>query len=144
MCRFHTSIGNGSWPNYKINLILQFTFHVYYYFSSFNFKAIFLSQIEKYMLYILKSDELFRRLSKEEITFTDRWMLLSSCLFSISLVVFIHYFFLAFMFWCRCRHDMKKHFDESVLSKLPNNYQDILRQSITSEEDDMGTQTPSK
>lgn len=39
---------------------------------------------------------------------------------------------------------MKKHFDESVLSKLPNNYQDILRQSITSEEDDMGTQTPSK
>lgn len=44
------------------------------------------------------------------------------------------------MLWCRCRHDMKKHFDESVLSKLPNNYQDILKQSITSEEDDMGTQ----
>ncbi|CAK9319083.1 unnamed protein product [Citrullus colocynthis] len=72
-----------------------------------------LQKIEKYMLYILKSDELFSRLSKEEITFTDR-----------------------------CRHDMKKHFDESVLSKLPNNYQDILRQSITSEEDDMVPEPP--
>ncbi|KAG6582622.1 DNA replication complex GINS protein SLD5, partial [Cucurbita argyrosperma subsp. argyrosperma] len=72
-----------------------------------------LQKIEKYMLYILKSDELFRRLSEEEITFTDR-----------------------------CSHDMKKHFDESVLSKLPNNYQDILRQSIISEEDDMVPEPP--
>ncbi|XP_031737760.1 DNA replication complex GINS protein SLD5 isoform X2 [Cucumis sativus] len=72
-----------------------------------------LQKIEKYMLYILKSDELFGRLSREEITFTDR-----------------------------CRHDMKKHFDESVLSKLPNNYQDILKQSITSEEDDMVPEPP--
>ncbi|KAG7028603.1 hypothetical protein SDJN02_09784, partial [Cucurbita argyrosperma subsp. argyrosperma] len=34
-----------------------------------------------------------------------------------------------------CIHDMKKHFDESVLSKLPNSYQEILRQSITIEEE---------
>ncbi|XP_022147485.1 DNA replication complex GINS protein SLD5 [Momordica charantia] len=72
-----------------------------------------LQKIEKYMLYMLKSDELFGRLSEEERVFAER-----------------------------CCHDVKSHFDESVLSKLPNNYQSILRQSIISEEDDMVPEPP--
>lgn len=34
---------------------------------------------------------------------------------------------------------MEKHLEQSVLSRLPNGYQSILKQSIASEEDDMGT-----
>lgn len=39
---------------------------------------------------------------------------------------------------CRCTDDLGNHLDETVLSKLPDNYQSVLKQSITSEEDDMG------
>lgn len=35
---------------------------------------------------------------------------------------------------------MEKHLEETVLSKLPDNYQSARRQSVISEEDDMGTQ----
>lgn len=41
----------------------------------------------------------------------------------------------------RCTEDMERHLEESVLSKLPDNYRDILKQSIISEENDMGTQS---
>lgn len=47
------------------------------------------------------------------------------------------------MVWCfrgnRCLVDLEKHLEESVLSKLPNNYQSIFKQSMISEENDMGT-----
>lgn len=33
---------------------------------------------------------------------------------------------------------MEKHLEQSVLSRLPYGYQSILKQSISSEEDDMG------
>jgi hypothetical protein len=36
---------------------------------------------------------------------------------------------------------MERHLEESVLSKLPDNYQAMLKQSIISEENDMGTQS---
>ncbi|KAF9674288.1 hypothetical protein SADUNF_Sadunf10G0111900 [Salix dunnii] len=36
-----------------------------------------------------------------------------------------------------CTNDLGKHFDDTVLAKLPDNYQSILKQSITSEEDAM-------
>lgn len=39
----------------------------------------------------------------------------------------------------RCKDDMEKHLTQSVLSRLPYGYQSILKQSISSEEDDMGT-----
>jgi hypothetical protein len=41
----------------------------------------------------------------------------------------------------RCTDDLGSHLDETVLAKLPDNYQSILKQSITSEEDDMGTRS---
>ncbi|KAL5098389.1 hypothetical protein RYX36_002716 [Vicia faba] len=65
-------------------------------------------KIEKYMFHIQKTDELWNRLSKDEKFFTER-----------------------------CSDDLKKHLEESVLSKLPENYQSRERQSIISEEDDM-------
>lgn len=34
--------------------------------------------------------------------------------------------------------DIKKHLDESVLSNLPDNYQSILKQFTTSQEDEDG------
>ncbi|KAL5849269.1 hypothetical protein ACOSQ4_007282 [Xanthoceras sorbifolium] len=37
----------------------------------------------------------------------------------------------------RCIDDIEKHLEETVLSKLPDNYQSARRQSIISEEDDM-------
>lgn len=40
---------------------------------------------------------------------------------------------------CRCADDLAKHFEESVLRKLPENYQSVLKQSLISEVDDMGT-----
>ena len=48
--------------------------------------------------------------------------------------------------WCllcdyRCTDDLGSHLDETVLAKLPDNYRSILKQSITSEEDDMGTRS---
>ncbi|KAI5445731.1 hypothetical protein KIW84_013819 [Lathyrus oleraceus] len=65
-------------------------------------------KIEKYMFHIRKTEELWNRLSKDEKFFTER-----------------------------CSDDLKKHLEESVLSKLPENYQSYERQSIISEEDDM-------
>ncbi|CAK8532113.1 unnamed protein product [Lathyrus sativus] len=65
-------------------------------------------KIEKYMFHIRKTEELWNRLSKDEKIFTER-----------------------------CSDDLKKHLEESVLSKLPENYQSYERQSIISEEDDM-------
>ncbi|KAJ6902773.1 hypothetical protein NC651_020300 [Populus alba x Populus x berolinensis] len=65
-------------------------------------------QIEKYLFYVLKTDEYLNRLSKQEQ-----------------------------MFARRCTDDLGSHLDETVLAKLPDNYQSILKQSITSEEDDM-------
>lgn len=41
---------------------------------------------------------------------------------------------------CRCAGDIKYHLEQSVLSKLPEQYQSHLRQSAASEEDDMGEQ----
>ncbi|XP_061987052.1 DNA replication complex GINS protein SLD5-like isoform X2 [Populus nigra] len=64
--------------------------------------------IEKYLFYVLKTDEYLNRLSKQEQ-----------------------------MFARRCTDDLGSHLDETVLAKLPDNYQSILKQSITSEEDDM-------
>ncbi|KAF9677201.1 hypothetical protein SADUNF_Sadunf08G0083200 [Salix dunnii] len=66
-------------------------------------------QIEKYLFYVLKTDEYLNRLSKQEQ-----------------------------MFARRCTDDLGSHLDETVLAKLPDNYRSILKQSITSEEDDMG------
>ncbi|MED6119675.1 GINS complex subunit [Stylosanthes scabra] len=40
--------------------------------------------------------------------------------------------------WNRCIGDLKQHLEESVLSKLPENYQSVEKQSVISEEDDMG------
>ncbi|XP_039070938.1 uncharacterized protein LOC120217989 [Hibiscus syriacus] len=37
----------------------------------------------------------------------------------------------------RCIRDIGKHLEETVLSKLHDNYQSVLKQPITSEEDDM-------
>ncbi|KAL3581969.1 hypothetical protein D5086_016301 [Populus alba] len=67
-----------------------------------------LQKIEKYLFYVLKTDEYLNRLSKQEQ-----------------------------MFARRCTDDLGSHLDETVLAKLPDNYQSILKQSITSEEDDM-------
>lgn len=39
----------------------------------------------------------------------------------------------------RCADDLAKHFEETVLLKLPENYQSVLKQSLISEVDDMGT-----
>ncbi len=36
---------------------------------------------------------------------------------------------------------MERHLEDSVLSKLPDNYRDIVKQSIISEENDMSTQS---
>ncbi|KAJ6899611.1 hypothetical protein NC652_025920 [Populus alba x Populus x berolinensis] len=37
----------------------------------------------------------------------------------------------------QCTDDLGRHLDDTVLAKLPDNYQSTLKQSITSEEDDM-------
>ncbi|KAJ4721992.1 DNA replication complex GINS protein SLD5 [Melia azedarach] len=67
-----------------------------------------LRKLEKYMLYIWKNDSLWNRLSEPEKMFVQR-----------------------------CIDDMEKHLEETVLSKLPDNYQSARRQSVISEEDDM-------
>lgn len=66
-----------------------------------------LQKIEKYMLHILKTD-LWNRLSQQEQKFAKR-----------------------------CTDDMGKHLEQSVLSKLPDGYKSVLKQSTASEEDDM-------
>ncbi|CAN1356393.1 DNA replication complex GINS protein SLD5 [Linum perenne] len=67
-----------------------------------------IQKIEKYIFHIVKTDEYFSRLSKLEQAFAKR-----------------------------CTDDMGAHLKETVLSKLPDNYQSELKQSTTSEEDDM-------
>ncbi|XP_044500566.1 DNA replication complex GINS protein SLD5 [Mangifera indica] len=67
-----------------------------------------LQKIEKYMFYNWKNDTLRSRLSEPEKIFVKR-----------------------------CIDDMEKHLEETVLSKLPDNYQSARKQSIISEEDDM-------
>ncbi|TKY64381.1 DNA replication complex GINS protein SLD5 [Spatholobus suberectus] len=67
-----------------------------------------IQKIEKYMFHIQKTGELWNRLSKDEKHFTKT-----------------------------CIEDLKQHLEESVLSKLPENYQSVLKQSVISEEDDM-------
>ncbi|KAI4344771.1 hypothetical protein L6164_011961 [Bauhinia variegata] len=72
-----------------------------------------IQKIEKYMFHIAKTDELWNRLSKEEKTFARRKGISSF------------------------NNDLSQHLEESVLSKLPENYQSIQKQSVISEEDDM-------
>lgn len=67
-----------------------------------------LQKIEKFMFHIWNSDTYRNHLSIEEEEFTQR-----------------------------CISDIGKHLEEAVLSKLPDNYQSVLKQSIISEEDDM-------
>lgn len=67
-----------------------------------------LQKLEKYMFYIWKNESLWSRLSDPEKMFVQR-----------------------------CIDDMEKHLQETVLSKLPDNYQSVRRQSVISEEDDM-------
>ncbi|KAJ4822335.1 hypothetical protein Tsubulata_035980 [Turnera subulata] len=67
-----------------------------------------LQKIGKYLFHILKTDEYVNRLSEAERAFARR-----------------------------CTDDLGNHLDETVLSKLPDNYQSVLKQSVTSEEDDM-------
>lgn len=67
-----------------------------------------LQKIEKYIFHILATAELYNRLSKQEKEFAKT-----------------------------CLVDLEKHLEESVLSKLPNNYQSIFKQSMISEENDM-------
>ncbi|GAY35683.1 hypothetical protein CUMW_017770 [Citrus unshiu] len=67
-----------------------------------------LQKLEKYMFYIWKNESLWSRLSDPEKMFVQR-----------------------------CIDDMEKHVQETVLSKLPDNYQSVRRQSVISEDDDM-------
>ncbi|XP_059435213.1 DNA replication complex GINS protein SLD5 [Corylus avellana] len=67
-----------------------------------------LQKIGKYMFHISNNPEVQNRLSEQEKGFAKR-----------------------------CTEDMERHLEESVLSKLPDNYRDILKQSIISEENDM-------
>lgn len=55
-------------------------------------------------------------------------------------VVFLVYKTTCFNIKYRCAGDIKNHLEQSVLSKLPEQYQSHLRQSAASEEDDMGEQ----
>ncbi|CBI22819.3 unnamed protein product, partial [Vitis vinifera] len=66
-----------------------------------------LQKIEKYMFHILKTD-VWSWLSEQEQKFAKR-----------------------------CTDDMERHLEQSVLSRLPDGYQSILKQSVASEEDDM-------
>ncbi|CAI9097026.1 OLC1v1033317C1 [Oldenlandia corymbosa var. corymbosa] len=68
-----------------------------------------LQKIEKYMFHIRKTTELWNHLSRAEQNFAER-----------------------------CIEDMEQHMQQSVLSKLPSSYKSHLKQSSSSEEDDMG------
>ncbi|XP_051113604.1 DNA replication complex GINS protein SLD5 [Andrographis paniculata] len=67
-----------------------------------------LQKIEKYVFHINKTTELWNRLSMQEQRFARR-----------------------------CAGDLTKNLEQSVLSKLPEQYQSHLRQSAASEDDDM-------
>ncbi|XP_052188408.1 DNA replication complex GINS protein SLD5 [Diospyros lotus] len=72
-----------------------------------------LQKIEKYMVHIHKTTELWNRLSKQEQKFAKR-----------------------------CIEDLEDHFEKSVLSTLPDRYKSSLKQSVISEEDDMVPEPP--
>ncbi|KAL8481330.1 hypothetical protein ACS0TY_027735 [Phlomoides rotata] len=67
-----------------------------------------LQKIEKYVFHIQKTAEQWNRLSRQEQKFAKRYAT-----------------------------DLEHHLDQSVLSKLPDQYRSHLRQSAASEEDDM-------
>ncbi|KAK4269236.1 hypothetical protein QN277_022422 [Acacia crassicarpa] len=67
-----------------------------------------IQKIEKFVFHIAKTEELWNKLSREEKNFARR-----------------------------CTEDLKQHLEDSVLSKLPENYQSFQKQSVISEEDDM-------
>lgn len=46
--------------------------------------------------------------------------------------------FVVVLYDYRCTEEMEQHFEQSVLSKLPDRYKSHLKQSVISEEDDMG------
>ncbi|MED6189636.1 hypothetical protein PIB30_097990 [Stylosanthes scabra] len=95
-----------------------------------------IQKIEKYMFHIRKTDELWNRLSKGEKDFTSRKG-------SSNLHAYAYRYYASLVFesnefsCCRCIEDLKQHLEESVLSKLPENYQSVEKQSVISEEDDM-------
>ncbi|PWA57257.1 DNA replication protein [Artemisia annua] len=70
-----------------------------------------LQKIEKFMFHIQKTADLWARLSKQEQKFARRSI-----------------------------EDMKQHFEQSVLSKLPERYNSHSKQSVISEEDDMAAE----
>ncbi|VFQ76245.1 unnamed protein product [Cuscuta campestris] len=67
-----------------------------------------LQKIEKYVLHIQRSDELWNRLSKQEQRFAQR-----------------------------SAEDIQQHLEQSVLSKFPPGFNSHLKQSSCSEKDDM-------
>ncbi|CAA2976007.1 DNA replication complex GINS protein SLD5-like [Olea europaea var. sylvestris] len=67
-----------------------------------------LQKIEKYVLHIQKTAQLWNHLSKQEQKFA-----------------------------VRCIGDLTQHLEQSVLSKLPDQYQSHMKQSGASEDDDM-------
>ncbi|KAA8531211.1 hypothetical protein F0562_005875 [Nyssa sinensis] len=72
-----------------------------------------LQKIEKHMFHVQKTTELWNRLSRQEQKFAKRSV-----------------------------EDIEQHFEQSVLSKLPDRYKSHLKQSIISEEDDMVPEPP--
>lgn len=67
-----------------------------------------LLKIEQFAMHILRTEELWERLSEQEQDYAQRYI-----------------------------DTLQKHMEQSVLSKLPFGYQSMLRQATSSEEDDM-------
>eukprot|EP00250_Pteridium_aquilinum_P002321 c12518_g1_i1 orf=215-910(-) len=67
-----------------------------------------LLKIEQFAMHILRTEELWERLSQQEQDYAQRYIDI-----------------------------LQKHMEQSVLSKLPFGYQSMLRQATSSEEDDM-------
>ncbi|KAJ7517779.1 hypothetical protein O6H91_21G040300 [Diphasiastrum complanatum] len=67
-----------------------------------------LNKIEKFALHVLKAQELWDRLSEQEQDYAQRFT-----------------------------DSLHKHFQQTVLGKLPYGYQSIMKQATSSEEDDM-------
>ncbi|KAH6557444.1 hypothetical protein KP509_1Z114700 [Ceratopteris richardii] len=67
-----------------------------------------LQKIEQFAMHILRTEELWERLSQQEQDYVQRYIDI-----------------------------LQKHMEQSVLSKLPFGYQSMLRQAMSSEEDDM-------
>lgn len=95
-------------------------------------------QIEKYVFHINKTAELWNRLSMQEQRFARRWVY--PVLHSLYGVIYKN---ICFNIKYRCAGDITKHLEQSVLSKLPEQYQSHLRQSAASEDNDMGEQRQS-